>query len=82
MITGGSEATITSSSMAGFCQAKALSMRNDEPEKASRPFDSSRDGFVMGEGSAIMVLESEEHAKKRGAKIYAEVAGYGLRKPS
>ncbi len=78
MLTGGSEATITSSSMAGFCQAKALSMRNDEPEKASRPFDKDRDGFVMGEGSAILVLESEEHAKKRGARIYAYVVGIGM----
>ncbi len=78
MVTGGVEATITSSSMAGFCQAKALSMRNDEPEKASRPFDLDRDGFVMGEGAAIMVLESEEHAQNRGAKIYAYVAGVGM----
>jgi len=78
MITGGAEATITSSSMAGFCQAKALSTRNDAPEKASRPFDQDRDGFVMGEGSAILVLESEEHAKKRGARIYAYVVGSGM----
>lgn len=78
MITGGAEATITSSSMAGFCQAKALSTRNDEPEKASRPFDQDRDGFVMGEGSAILILESEEHAKKRGARIYAEIVGSGM----
>lgn len=78
MITGGAEATITSSSMAGFCQAKALSTRNDAPEKASRPFDQDRDGFVMGEGSAILVLESEEHAKARGAKIYAYVVGSGM----
>jgi len=78
MITGGVEASITSSSMAGFCQAKALSMRNDEPEKASRPFDLDRDGFVMGEGAAIMVLESEEHAKKRGARIYGYVVGTGM----
>jgi len=78
MITGGAEATITSSSMAGFCQAKALSTRNNEPEKASRPFDRDRDGFVMGEGAAILVLESEEHAKKRGAKIYAELVGSGM----
>lgn len=78
MITGGAEATITSSSMAGFCQAKALSMRNDEPEKASRPFDKDRDGFVMGEGAAILVMESEEHAKARGAKIYANFIGAGM----
>lgn len=78
MITGGAEATITSTSMAGFCQAKALSTRNDEPEKASRPFDQDRDGFVMGEGSAILVLESEEHAKARGSRIYAQIVGSGM----
>lgn len=78
MVTGGAEATITSSSMAGFCQARALSMRNDEPERASRPFDKDRDGFVMGEGSAILILESEEHAKARGARIYASVVGSGM----
>jgi 3-oxoacyl-[acyl-carrier-protein] synthase II len=78
MITGGAEATITTSSLAGFCQAKALSMRNDEPERASRPFDKERDGFVMGEGAAILILESEEHAKARGAKIYASVIGAGM----
>jgi len=78
MITGGAEATITSSSMAGFCQAKALSTRNDQPQKASRPFDLERDGFVMGEGSAILILESEDHAKARGAKIYARILGSGM----
>jgi len=78
MITGGSEATITPTSMAGFCQAKAMSTRNDEPEKASRPFDKGRDGFVMSEGSAILILESLEHASKRGAKIYAEMLGAGM----
>jgi 3-oxoacyl-[acyl-carrier-protein] synthase II len=78
MITGGAEATITSSSMAGFCQAKALSTRNDQPERASRPFDQDRDGFVMGEGSAILILEAEEHAKARGAKIYAQIVGSGM----
>ncbi|UCG61896.1 MAG: beta-ketoacyl-ACP synthase II [Candidatus Zixiibacteriota bacterium] len=77
MIAGGSEATITPTALAGFCQAKALSTRNDEPEKASRPFDKNRDGFVMGEGSAIMVLESLEHALSRGARIYAEMKGAG-----
>ncbi len=77
MIAGGSEATITPTALAGFCQAKALSTRNDEPERASRPFDKDRDGFVMGEGSAIMVLESLEHARARGARIHAELKGAG-----
>ncbi|HUV30909.1 MAG TPA: beta-ketoacyl-ACP synthase II [Acidobacteriota bacterium] len=79
MIAGGSEATITPTSMAGFCQAKAMSTRNDEPEKASRPFDRGRDGFVMGEGSAIVVVESLAHATRRGAgRIYGEILGAGM----
>jgi 3-oxoacyl-[acyl-carrier-protein] synthase II len=78
MIAGGAEATITPTSMAGFCQARAMSTRNDEPEKASRPFDKGRDGFVMGEGSAIIVIESLEHAQKRGARIYGEILGAGM----
>jgi len=78
MITGGTEATITPTSLAGFCQAKAMSTRNDAPEKASRPFDKQRDGFVMGEGSGIFVLESYDHAIKRGARIYAEILGAGM----
>jgi len=77
VIGGGAEASITPLSFAGFCSMKALSTRNDEPTKASRPFDKERDGFIMGEGSAILILESLEHAQKRGAKIYAEVLGYG-----
>jgi 3-oxoacyl-[acyl-carrier-protein] synthase II len=78
MITGGSEATVTPASLAGFCSARALSTRNEEPQKASRPFDKQRDGFVMGEGAGLMVLESLEHAQKRRAKIYAEIIGVGM----
>ncbi len=77
MIAGGSEATITRLSYAGFCQMKAMSTANDEPEKASRPFDTARDGFVMGEGAGVVVLESMEHALQRGAPILCELAGYG-----
>jgi 3-oxoacyl-[acyl-carrier-protein] synthase II len=78
MFAGGSEAPITALCMAGFSSARTLSTRNDEPEKASRPFDKDRDGFVMGEGGAILILESLSHAQKRGAKIYAELVGYGM----
>ncbi|NLC11832.1 MAG: beta-ketoacyl-ACP synthase II [Firmicutes bacterium] len=77
MITGGAEAPITNLSFAGFCAARALSTRNEKPEKASSPFDRKRDGFVMGEGSGILVLETLEHALSRGAKIYAELVGFG-----
>ena len=78
MITGGTESVITSLGIAGFAAMKALSTRNDEPEKASRPFDAARDGFVMGEGSGVVVIESLDNALKRGAKIYAEIVGYGM----
>jgi len=77
MISGGAEAVITPLGLAGFCNIKAVSERNDEPTKASRPFDKDRDGFVMGEGAGIVVLETLEHALARNAKIYAELAGYG-----
>jgi 3-oxoacyl-[acyl-carrier-protein] synthase II len=78
MLAGGTEAAVTGLSMSGFCAMKALSTRNDEPQRASRPFDLDRDGFVMGEGAGIVVLEALEHARKRDARIYCEVAGYGL----
>ncbi|MDQ6718069.1 MAG: beta-ketoacyl-ACP synthase II [Gemmatimonadota bacterium] len=77
MITGGAEATVTPMAIGGFANMKALSERNDSPATASRPFDLTRDGFVMGEGSGIVILEELEHARARGAKIYGEVAGYG-----
>ena len=78
MITGGAEAAVTRIGLAGFCSMKALSTRNDDPTHASRPFDRDRDGFVMGEGAAILVLEEYEHARRRGARIHAEVIGYGM----
>ncbi|WMT39217.1 beta-ketoacyl-ACP synthase II [Paenibacillus sp. D2_2] len=78
MICGGAEATIRPTGLAGFCSMRAMSTRNDDPTRASLPFDSERDGFVMGEGSGVLILESLEHAQKRGAKIYGEVIGYGL----
>jgi 3-oxoacyl-[acyl-carrier-protein] synthase II len=78
MIAGGAESVITPLSMAGFCAMRALSHRNDEPEKASRPWDAHRDGFVMSEGAGIVILEELEHARRRGAPIYAEVVGYGM----
>ena len=77
MLAGGSEAVICDVGMGGFASARTLSKRNDEPEKASRPYDKDRDGFVMGEGAGVLVLEEYEHAKARGAKIYAEIVGYG-----
>jgi len=77
MIAGGAEAPVTPISFAGFCSMKAMSTRNDDPARASRPFDSQRDGFVMGEGAGILILEELEHAKRRGATILAEVIGYG-----
>ncbi len=78
MIAGGAEASISELGISGFTSMKALSRRNEEPTKASRPFDKERDGFVMGEGAGILILEELEHALKRGAKIYAEVKGYGM----
>ena len=78
MIAGGSEAAITPMGLGGFAAMRALSTRNHEPEKSSRPFDAGRDGFIIGEGAGILILEALEHAEKRGAKIYAELVGYGM----
>lgn len=78
MIAGGAEASITPTAMAGFGNAKALSVRNDEPRRASRPWDADRDGFVMGEGAGVLLLEEAEHARRRGARIYAELIGFGM----
>ena len=78
MVAGGAEMATCSVGVAGFAAARALSTRNDEPEKASRPWDKNRDGFVLGEGAGMLILEEYEHAKKRGAKIYAELAGFGM----
>ena len=78
MLAGGCEATVIPLGIGGFMAMKALSTRNDEPQRASRPFDKDRDGFVMGEGAGVLLLEELEHAKRRGARIYGEVAGYGL----
>jgi hypothetical protein len=78
MIAGGSEAAICPMSVGGFGQLRALSTRNDEPARASRPFDKDRDGFIIGEGAGVLILEELEHARRRGAKIYAEIVGYGM----
>jgi 3-oxoacyl-[acyl-carrier-protein] synthase II len=78
MVAGGAEAIIATLSLGGFCSMKALSLRNDEPEKASRPWDRDRDGFVIGEGAGIVVLEERQAALERGAKVYAEIVGYGM----
>lgn len=77
VISGGAEASVTPMALSGFCAMKALSTRNEEPEKACRPFDKMRDGFVLGEGAGVVILESLEHATQRGARVYAEFAGYG-----
>jgi 3-oxoacyl-[acyl-carrier-protein] synthase II len=78
MVAGGAEAAVTPLGVAGFAAAKALSFRNDAPTRASRPFDKDRDGFVLGEGAGVVVIEELEHARRRGARIYSEVIGYGM----
>src|SRR5947207_4993899 len=78
MIAGGAEATVSPLGVGGFAAPRALSTRNDDPATGSRPWDKDRDGFVLGEGAGVLVLEEYEHAKKRGAKVYAELVGFGL----
>jgi 3-oxoacyl-[acyl-carrier-protein] synthase II len=78
MVAGGAEAAVTPLGVAGFAAAKALSFRNDEPTKASRPFDKDRDGFVLGEGAGVVVIEELEHARRRGVRMYGEIIGYGM----